>query len=914
MPTDPNRLRPVADLNTTVWVGDDGSTSSLFSRLADESPSTYVTSNALRSVGVVTFVTFTDDEKQEDGRGTFIDGFRTGEVVVKDILDLEARATFIPNYWCTRGLCMPSRTELVTSLTRMNHGCENGADYRTNYWQIGKRVPRDIGGSNQYQGPFYTDLALQAGLDETPVDPLVQPLATTVNSARAVPVYASATTYAQYAIVSNGSGQNYISQQANNHANALTNTAWWLPTTALIGRGDPDPAVDDLQYCTGNIFTRLPDEMTARDILAGRAVIKKAWIGKGDTYNGSTESASPYNVEDPEYAEWDAGTTYALNAGVHDGYFFYTSKAAGNIGHRPTLGVTDANWTCTQPPRTTRMIPAGIHFFAVLMGDGIGDTGDPVDYYHNEYQVYDAATANYTNPRDGNGVVGDRYAFDYDQPITSISWDAGSSRALVTLTNALGYKLNQSFVAEDLVVGDEVAIQYCTGGSTAYNSRGWIVDEVVSNTQFYVRVDAAGAPVTNGGTWSTTGAVAFPRKYYTAQLDKRWLNRFLDTITIYEHAFIYYCPRMPHAETADTGGTEDQNPAFELERRYFETVDATEALMYGNVPGAYSPANLSGPTSANQRTWRCRQELLGSWNDIMCRDNDAIVPRLDARYGTRWKWIRFSDNGWQQGAHEATEGSDVWSRVDGKDMVWSESCNVPLFIIDEDNPHLTPGATLWGVGPFIPADIGPTIMDIFAVVDPPLTTHHVHTKSDGQSIYRWLDASDTDDIRNRLVPCQGKFLENIWGGTAPTSTHGGLAVMDKRNIKMYCRFDDADGSGGGWKRFDETIPDYASGTTFSQWQLCKSGNDVYISLQNGNTGHTPSSSPTWWQLAPSLASQPELTDLKSGSAGAWDDTTNDMAAALFSLFGSASGAQLGAFDGGRWNGTTNTMRAAYTGA
>jgi hypothetical protein len=40
---------------------------------------------------------------------------------------------------------------------------------------------------------------------------------------------------------------------------------------------------------------------------------------------------------------------------------------------------------------------------------------------------------------------------------------------------------------------------------------------------------------------------------------------------------------------------------------------------------------------------------------------------------------------------------------------------------------------------------------------------------------------------------------------------------------------------------------YASGTTYAINTTVTSGGIYYVSLQDSNTGHTPASSPTWWQ-------------------------------------------------------------------
>ena len=41
---------------------------------------------------------------------------------------------------------------------------------------------------------------------------------------------------------------------------------------------------------------------------------------------------------------------------------------------------------------------------------------------------------------------------------------------------------------------------------------------------------------------------------------------------------------------------------------------------------------------------------------------------------------------------------------------------------------------------------------------------------------------------------------------------------------------------------------YAAGTTYARGQMAVASSNVYVSLQAGNIGHTPSSSPTWWAL------------------------------------------------------------------
>jgi hypothetical protein len=56
------------------------------------------------------------------------------------------------------------------------------------------------------------------------------------------------------------------------------------------------------------------------------------------------------------------------------------------------------------------------------------------------------------------------------------------------------------------------------------------------------------------------------------------------------------------------------------------------------------------------------------------------------------------------------------------------------------------------------------------------------------------------------------------------------------------------GSSGGGPCIAEvnSAQAWASGTTYSSGQLVNYSGNVYASLANGNVGHTPSSSPTWW--------------------------------------------------------------------
>jgi len=51
-----------------------------------------------------------------------------------------------------------------------------------------------------------------------------------------------------------------------------------------------------------------------------------------------------------------------------------------------------------------------------------------------------------------------------------------------------------------------------------------------------------------------------------------------------------------------------------------------------------------------------------------------------------------------------------------------------------------------------------------------------------------------------------------------------------------------------WSDIDEDEYSlYASGTTYADGDHCIYNHKLYESLQNANTGHTPSSSPTWWE-------------------------------------------------------------------
>jgi hypothetical protein len=71
---------------------------------------------------------------------------------------------------------------------------------------------------------------------------------------------------------------------------------------------------------------------------------------------------------------------------------------------------------------------------------------------------------------------------------------------------------------------------------------------------------------------------------------------------------------------------------------------------------------------------------------------------------------------------------------------------------------------------------------------------------------------------------------------------------------------------------------YAAGTTYPIAAAVTSGGINYVSLQTGNTGHTPASSPTWWRAGTCLtyAASPyiqtgDLIDLYTGTT--WDDNS-----------------------------------------
>ncbi len=57
---------------------------------------------------------------------------------------------------------------------------------------------------------------------------------------------------------------------------------------------------------------------------------------------------------------------------------------------------------------------------------------------------------------------------------------------------------------------------------------------------------------------------------------------------------------------------------------------------------------------------------------------------------------------------------------------------------------------------------------------------------------------------------------------------------------------------------------WAVGTTYAQGDMVSDANVAYISLQSGNVGHVPASSPTWWESIGAGSQTPWLTNIDGG--------------------------------------------------
>jgi hypothetical protein len=139
----------------------------------------------------------------------------------------------------------------------------------------------------------------------------------------------------------------------------------------------------------------------------------------------------------------------------------------------------------------------------------------------------------------------------------------------------------------------------------------------------------------------------------------------------------------------------------------------------------------------------------------------------------------------------------------------------------------------------------------------------------------YIDSTTSNVYGPKTGGSWGGVVCNIKGATGATGAQGppGVAYTPK----------------GAW----------AVGTTYAQGDMVSDLNVAYISLQSGNVGHTPASSPTWWESIGAGSQTPWLSNID----GATFNLSNagrigiGTTAPIWPLHVSSSGAAVGLFEG-----------------
>jgi hypothetical protein len=132
-----------------------------------------------------------------------------------------------------------------------------------------------------------------------------------------------------------------------------------------------------------------------------------------------------------------------------------------------------------------------------------------------------------------------------------------------------------------------------------------------------------------------------------------------------------------------------------------------------------------------------------------------------------------------------------------------------------------------------------------------VNTAQVFSYAGGASFTQVASAVVSPAQRNPMAIGNGR-MNLLSGGTIKSYTINGSALqLDATTTGNLSTF------GYGWATYRDYMfmvlpspfaPDYAGGTTYTDYQYATYNGTIYKSLQNGNVGHTPPSSPTYWEV------------------------------------------------------------------